>query len=231
MTKARRITGPAIRAKLDKSTSVERSSAVTIDERKHMKSPRYVVGALTLVVLALLPSTAFAEPSAHEVSVGAVMSRYDSFMRSTPDHQLLELAYFHRLGREGFASAVMVGGGLRGGLVNFPENRVVSVPLEVFATVQLRARMGWWEVAAGPEVGVTGFARLLTMPAPFPVPGGSNEEQARLSPVYVGMGVSPLRMHFGRVTASALELKLGAASLSDSAVRFDIGLLRVGVSL
>lgn len=196
-----------------------------------MVSPRYVVGVLPLLVLAMLPCPALAEPSAHEVSVGAVMSRYDSFIRSTPDHQLLELAYFHRLGREGFASAVMVGGGLRGGLVNFPENQVVSVPLEVFAAVQLRARMGWWEVAAGPEVGVTGFARLLPAPRPFPTQGGNAEEQARLSPVYVGMGVSPLRMHFGRFTASALELRLGAASLSDSAMRFDIGLLRVGVSL
>lgn len=194
-----------------------------------MVSPRYVVGAF--LVLALLPGTALADPGAHEVSVGAVLSHYDSFMRRTPDHQLLELAYFQRLGHEGFASAVTVGGGLRGGLVNFPENQVVSLPLEVFATVQLRARMGWWEVAAGPEVGVTGFARLMTAPKPFPSQGGTAEEQARLSPVYVGMGVSPLRVHFSRFTASALELRLGTGSWRDSAMRLDIGLLRVGVTL
>jgi hypothetical protein len=125
----------------------------------------------------------------------------------------------------------MVGGGLRGGLVNFPENQVVTVPLEVFATVQLRARMGWWEVAAGPEVGVSGFARLVALPKPFPLPGGTNDEQDRLSPVYVGMGVAPLRVNLGHFTASALELRLSTGSLSDSALRFDIGLLRVGVSL
>ena len=196
-----------------------------------MVSPQYVIGACTLLVLALLPSTALAEPGTHEISVGAVTSRYDSFIRSTPDHLLLELAYHRRLGNEGFASAVRVGGGLRGGLVNPPENRFITVPLEAFATVQLRARMGWWEVAAGPEVGVSGFARLMTAPKPFPLPGGTDEEQDRLSPVYVGMAVSPLRMHLGHFTASALELRLGTSSWLDSAIRFDVGLLRVGVSL
>lgn len=196
-----------------------------------MVSPRYVVGLTTLLALALLPCPALAEPSAHEISVGAVTSRYDSFIRSTREHLLMELAYHRRLGNEGFASAVMVGGGLRGGLVNPPENQFVTVPLEVFATVQLRARMGWWEVAAGPEVGVSGFARLMTLPKPFPPEGGRDEEQARLNPVYLGMGVSPMRVHLGRFTASALELRLGTGSLRDSAIRFDVGLLRVGVSL
>ncbi|MCY1078716.1 hypothetical protein [Archangium lansingense] len=196
-----------------------------------MVSPQFVVGVTTILVLALLPCPALANPSAHEFSVGAVTSRYDSFIRSTRDHLLLELAYHHRLGNEGFASAVTVGGGLRGGLVNPPENRFVTVPLEVFATVQLRARMGWWEVAAGPEVGVSGFARLMTLPEPFPRAGATDEEQTRLSPVYVGMGVSPLRVNLGHFTASALELRLSTGSLQDSAIRFDIGLLRVGVSL
>jgi hypothetical protein len=196
-----------------------------------MVSPRYVFSARILLGLVLLPSTALADPGAHELSVGAVVSRYDSFIRSTPDHQLLELAYHRRLGKEGFASAVVMGGGLRGGLVRPPENRFVTVPLEAFATVQLRARMGWWEVAAGPEVGVTGFARLMTSPKPFPLPGGTDEEQARLSPVYVSMAVSPLRLHLGRFLASALELRLGTGSWRDSAIRFDVGLLRVGVSL
>lgn len=196
-----------------------------------MVSPQYVVGVATILVLSLLPCPTLAAPSAHELSVGAVTSRYDSFIRRTRDQLLLELAYHHRLGKEGFASAVMVGGGLRGGLVTFPTNQFVTVPLEVFATVQLRARMGWWEVAAGPEVGVSGFARLMTMPEPFPLEGARDEEQARLNPVYVGMGVSPLRVHLGRFTASALELRLGTSSLRDSAIRFDIGLLRVGVSL
>lgn len=196
-------------------------------------SPPWCAGSTTLLLslALLLPGSARADVPANELSVGAALSQYSSYLRGAQPHPLLELAYDRRLGAEGFASAVAVGAGLRGALVGFPDNRFITVPLEGFVTLRLRARLGWWEMAAGPEVGVTGRARLATPPKPFPEPGGADAEQARLSPVYVGMALAPLRVHVGRFLASALELRVASGFSSDSALRLDVGLLRLGVSL
>lgn len=52
---------------------------MTIVERnKFMAPPQYVVGAPTVLVLALLLSSGLATPGAHEASVGAAMSRNHS---------------------------------------------------------------------------------------------------------------------------------------------------------
>jgi len=77
------------------------------------------------------------EPS-HEVTLGYTYVAYRSFLRSSPDTDLAELAYRQPLSNEGFGSHVLLGAGLRSGIPD--EFSGVTVPLEGFVQAKLRAR-------------------------------------------------------------------------------------------
>ncbi len=183
--------------------------------------PALVVG------LALLAPPALAQPARqNELSLSATTFSYLSYLRPSPGFMAVEGAFHRRVAHEGPWSALRIGGGLRTGM---PAG--THFPLEGFVQARLSARIGRWEAEVGPEVGVSGFAKLL-MPKLLPFDELRALEDERLGPVYLAFSAAPVRLHFGRVVASALELHLGTnVSSFGSAVRVQLGLLRVGVEL
>jgi hypothetical protein len=193
---------------------------------------RQSLPAPLLLALVMLASPAHADTPRNELTLGATFSNYWSSMRVTYGHELGELSYHRPLGDQGLPGALVVGGGLRYGPVPFQEAASVKFPLEVYAQFQLRARYGIWEAQAGPEVGWSGLARLPLRPGLIPESGNSPQEEARLLPVYVAAAVSPLQLRFGWFLVSALEFHIGLTAWPvNSAVRYQVGLLRLGVSL
>jgi len=81
-------------------------------------------------------------------------------------------------------------------------------------------------MTAGPELGVSGFAHVRVRV--IPAEGEDPQEEALISPVYLALGVSPLRLHFGRFVVSALEVNLGTAFFRSTSVRVQLGLLSIG---
>lgn len=180
--------------------------------------------------VALLAPPALAESPARrspvqELSVGATSLSYASFYSLSPTTIAAEVSYNRALGTEGLLSRVLVGGGLRGSL----PSKMMSMPLEVYLQARLTARLGIWEGAVGPEVGVSGMAVL------YPLVGdndGGQREDELVGPVYVGLGAAPLRFHLGRVLLSALEFNFSASAPdTGSASGVRVTLLRVGVTL
>ncbi|OJT25092.1 hypothetical protein BO221_11990 [Archangium sp. Cb G35] len=180
--------------------------------------------------LALLAPPALAESPAkkapaQELSAGVTSVFHGSFYSLSPTIYAAEVAYNRALAAEGFWSRVRIGGGVRGGL----PDRLVTVPLEVYVQARLTARLGIWEGAAGPEVGVGGMSTL------YPLLGdndGGHLEDRLVGPMYFGFGAAPLRFHLGPVLLSGLEFNFAATGLplgSASAIR--VTLLRLGVSL
>jgi len=184
-----------------------------------------------VLVAALLAGPALA--GQHELTLGVTRADYLSSMRSsTGGFQLYELAYHRPLASEGFLENVVVGGGLRAGPRPFAFSWNSAVPFEGFARLQFRARLGFWEVQAGPELGVSGMARLIEFPAPLPTWGPNELESARLSPMYLAMSVSPAQFRYKWLLVSALEVNVGTSSWPvQSILRYQVGLLRVGVNL
>ncbi len=183
--------------------------------------PALVVG------LALLALPALAQPARqNELSLGVTTFSYLSYMRPSPGFMAVEGAFHRRVASEGPWSTLRIGGGLRTGM---PAG--ANFPLEGFVEARLSARIGRWEAEVGPEVGVSGFAKLL-VPQLLPWDEVRALEDARFGPAYVAFSAAPMRLHFGRVVASALELHLGTSVSSfGSAIRMQVGLLRVGVEL
>src|SRR6185369_16861899 len=106
----------------------------------------------------------------------------------------------------------------------------VQLPAELFLRAQLRARLGIWEVLAGPEIGLSGYARLRIRR--IPSPWEDAREDALLSPVYVSIGASPLRFHLGRWVLSALEAAVGYSAFpSGTSWRLQVGLVGLGGTL
>ncbi|WP_434381767.1 hypothetical protein [Melittangium boletus] len=173
--------------------------------------------------LALLAPPALAQ-AGHELSLGAGNFSYTSFQRPSAPITTVEVAYHRRFAGEGLWRGLRLGGGLRTG---WPATST-NFPLEVFVQAQLSARLGPWEPALGPELGVSGFAMLFR--SRILVPGELGDlEDARLSPAYVAFVAAPLRFHFGPVTVSALELNLGTSVPSfGQAIRTQLGLVRLG---
>jgi hypothetical protein len=175
--------------------------------------------------VALLAPPVLAQSPAQEVSVGTTSVYYASFYSRSPTVLTAEVAYNRALASEGFWSRVRVGGGLRGGL----PSSLRSLPLEVYVQARLTARLGIWEGAAGPEVGVSGLGGL------YPLLGDNDagqQEDALVGPAYFGFGAAPLRFHLGRVLLSTMEFNLAASGPpmgSASVIR--VTLLRLGVSL
>lgn len=178
--------------------------------------------------LALLAApAAWAQPARHELSLGATALSYVSYTRSTPGFLVLEAAYHQRLKQEGPWSALRLGGGLRMGM----PTPSAHFPMEGFVQAQLAARLGVWEAVVGPELGLSGYARLGTNSV-LPLEEVKRLEDQRFGPLYVGIGAAPLRFHVGPVLLSALELQLGTSLASPgSSVRMQFGLVRMGVKL
>jgi hypothetical protein len=176
----------------------------------------------------LLATTAPAEPvRPHELSLGITSFTFLSYLRSSAGFTAVEAAYHWRVSREGGWSALRLGGGLRTGI---PAS-ATRVPLEGFLQVQLSARHGRWEAWVGPELGVSGFAKLETQTL-VPLWQLKALEDERFGPVYASFTAAPIRLHFGRAVVSALELSLGTnLSAPGAAVRAQLGLLRLGMEL
>ena len=188
--------------------------------------PRALVPALGVGLLFFAPP-AQAQGSVREVSLNLTTFSYASFFRPSPSILALEGAYHQRLAAQGPWSALRLGGGLRTGT----PTALSHFPLEVFVQAQLSARIGFWEVAAGPELGVSGFARLYAYNL-LPYQELNAEEDKRMGPVYVGFSAAPVRLHLGRFLLSALELQLGTGvNAFGSVLRTQLGVVRVGVEL
>jgi hypothetical protein len=169
-----------------------------------------------------------ADPARQEISLGVSQLQYWSLMRPSESFFTLEAAYTRPVGAEGFWRALRVSGGLRTGM----PAAAAHFPLEAFARAQLTLELGPWEAAAGPELGVSGFARLVPRPRWAENFALLDLEDERLGLGYLTFGVAPLRFRFGSFLVSALELHLGTSAFPlGSALRTQVGLLRVGGSL
>lgn len=174
----------------------------------------------------LLATPALAQAANHQLSLGVGSLSYTSFRRPSSGFTVFEAAYHRPVGQETPWRSLRIGGGLRTGLPAAASH----LPLEGFIQVQLSARVGFWEVAAGPELGLSGFGRLIDIP--LPADELFELEDERLGPAYAAFHAAPLRFHFNWLSVSALELSVGTAlSSPGSAIRLHVGLLRLGVSL
>jgi hypothetical protein len=186
----------------------------------------HLLSALVVGLALLAPPSLAQSPKQHELSLGATTFSYLSYQRPSAGFMTVEAAYHRRAANEGPWSALRFGGGLRTGM---PAG--AHFPLEGFLQVQLSARLGFWEATVGPELGLSGFAKLVTRTF-LPMQEQTTLEDERFGPVYVAFAAAPVRLHFGRVAVSVLELHLGTnASSFGSAIRTQLGLLRVGVEL
>jgi hypothetical protein len=183
---------------------------------------------LLLASLFLGVASARAHPSVQEVSLGTSSLSYNSFLRPSTPFLMLEAAYHRRAASEGPWNSLRLGIGLRSGL---PAHEAFF-PLEGFLQAQLTARLGFWEASMGPELGLSGFARLDYPHRGYPTRDLADLEDARLSPLYVALSAAPLRLRLGRFVVSALEFQVGTTVPSFGAVaRVQLGLLRLGASL
>lgn len=179
------------------------------------------------LLLAVLALSSQAAPPENELSLGMSMFAFGSFFRGAGPFTGLEATYHRPVASEGFWSAVRIGGGLRTG---FP-SQAAFFPLEAFVQAQLTAHLGPWEAAAGPELGIGGYARLFR---PLALVGETllSEEDARIGPAFAGFVMAPLRFRLSRVTLSALEVHVAStAPPFGTAVRLQLSLLQVGVLL
>ncbi len=174
----------------------------------------------------LLATPALAQSANHQLSLGVGSLNYASFQRASAGFTVLEAAYHRPVGQEGPWRSLRVGGGVRTGLPAAASH----LPLEGFVQVQLTAKVGPWEVAAGPELGLSGFGKLVD--TPLPAEELDAIEEGLLGPAYVAFHAAPLRFHFNWLSVSALELSVGTSlSSPGTALRLHLGLLRLGVSL
>ena len=104
-------------------------------------------------------------------------------------------------------------------------------PGELFVQAQLTARFGFWEPSVGPELGLSGFAKLDPR-LPFPSVQLYQQEDADVGPLYVALNASPLRFRFGMFLVNAMEFQVGtSAPPLGVTTRTYLGLLRLGVAL
>jgi hypothetical protein len=178
-------------------------------------------------LMVLAAGAASAEPLSRDVSIGANTFTYASFIRIPRPFLTLDLAYEQQAGETGPWRWVRVGGGLRASL----PTPYVTAPVEGFIEARLTGKLGIWEPAVGPELGLSGFAHL---PPNFVLPATEllAREDARLGPLYVALTAAPLRFRFGNFRVSALELRIGVTGPPFGPVtRLDVGLFHLGVAL
>lgn len=193
-----------------------------------MRCWRHFLFALALVAL---PARAAEGQPIHELSVGVGIFQNLSFFRVFSGAEVVEASYRRPLATEGTGQYVVVGGGLRvGGEYRRFDFERFPLPFELFFHGLLQARLGPWEPALGPEVGLSGLARLL--PSIIPSEGRDEAEESRLSPFYLTVRAAPLRFRFDRFSVSALELQVGSSSLfRNTTVRVQLNVLSAGVNL
>ncbi|HZH79604.1 MAG TPA: hypothetical protein VEY88_26520 [Archangium sp.] len=181
-----------------------------------------------VAILLLAAGTTHAQPGRNEISVGVSTFHYSSYLRSSVEFRALDLSYHRPVGSSGFWRAVRVGGGLRTGL---PAGAEARFPGELFVQAQLTARFGFWEPSVGPELGLSGFAKLDPR-LPFPSVQLYQQEDADVGPLYVALNASPLRFRFGMFLVNAMEFQVGtSAPPLGVTTRTYLGLLRLGVAL
>jgi hypothetical protein len=179
-----------------------------------------------LPAVVLLATPALAQPVNHQLTLGAGTLSYASFRRPSTGFTVLEAAYHRPVGQEAPWRSLRIGGGLRTGMPAAESH----VPLEGFLQVELTAKVGAWEPAVGPELGLSGFGKLIRIPLPADELSGMEDE--RLGPAYAALHVAPLRLRFGWLALSAMEVSIGTSLTSPgTALRLHLGLLRLGVSL
>ncbi|MGZ3460785.1 MAG: hypothetical protein ACXU86_20035, partial [Archangium sp.] len=72
----------------------------------------------------------------------------------------------------------------------------------------------------------------LTTEASLPAKELQALEDRQFGPAYVAFTMAPVRLHFGRVVVSAMELYLGTnLGVMGGTARTQLGLLRLGVEL
>ncbi len=179
---------------------------------------------LLLVTTLTLATEALAEPR-NELSVGLSNLSQQSFLRSASGFTLVEATLMRTAAEQGPWRGLQYGGGVRTG---WPMEWA-HIPLEAFVRVQLSARLGIWEPAAGPEVGLTGFNKLNPKESAWPQGQVREYEDRRFGPAYVAFGASPLRLRLGRFSLSALQLRVGTyLPQAGSTLRVQLGLVSVG---
>ncbi|MFY0562495.1 hypothetical protein ACN28E_01525 [Archangium lansingense] len=172
-----------------------------------------------LLAAALLPGAAAA---GHDVSLGvtAVTLTNGGVYNVTAPRLGLEAAYSYELG------SWRLGGGLRWA----PSGRG-NLPVEVYARALLSTKLGRWQPAVGPELGVSGLPVIISPVGGFP-DDLSRQQAMQLGPAYVAVHAAPLRFAFQRFTVSALEVQWGTAlNQPGSTLRLQFGLVHLGVTL
>ncbi|WNG36175.1 hypothetical protein F0U61_22745 [Archangium violaceum] len=179
----------------------------------------------------LFASAAMAEPDqrvAQGISVGVSNFRYFGLLRPFEQATTMEAAYQRALGTQGLGQNLFVGGGLRFAM----PTAKINFPLEVFARGELRTRLGFWEPAAGLELGFSQVAlpwRRLRIPFANEI---LEAEDGRNGPLYFAIHAAPLRFHFGRFVVGTLEVQWGPSGPPFGTVqRLHLGLARVEMQL
>jgi hypothetical protein len=181
-------------------------------------------GPYLLAAALLLGSPARGEPR-NELTLAVSSLSQLSFFRSSSGYTLLEAAYMRTAAEEGPWHGLQFGGGLRTG---WPMEWA-RFPLEAFARVQLSFRLGVWEPAAGPELGVTGFTQLPPSDLTWPQGRVRQYEDERFGPAYLAFGASPLRLRLGQFSVSALQVRVGTSlPQPGTTLRVQLGLLSLG---
>ena len=185
---------------------------------------RHSLVFLPLAAALALPSSSRAEPR-NELSLGLSSLSQQSFFRSASGFTLVEAAWMRTATEQGTWRGLQYGGGLRTG---WPM-AWAHVPLELFVRAQFSARLGPWEPAAGPELGVSGFNSLNPSESTWPQGEVRRLEDSRFGPAYLAFGASPLRFRVGRFGLSALQVRVGTPlPRPGSTLRVQLGLLSVG---
>jgi len=157
-----------------------------------------------LLVQLLAAGSVRAEPLRQEVSLAASNFTWYSFLRHSRTFLTLEVAYHRPVREDGPWNLLRVGGGLR----TNPFARDFYVPVEGFLQAQLTARAGIWEAVVGPELGVSGFDRLIPK-VEVPANELKVKEDRLLGPVYLAFSAAPARVRLGRFSVSLMELSVG----------------------
>lgn len=176
---------------------------------------------MTSLVLAALLGAAPAAGQ-HILSVGASFNHVEDTIGVFPDRWSVEAAYAYERG------PCQVGGGLR---FAFPRG-AVALPADIYLRGLIKADIGYWSPAVGPELGFSG-EWVDPGPRPSGLPNDVlQNERPRRTPFYVAMHAMPLRFKIGRLVVSALEVQL-ATTVTPLAgvVRIQVGVLQVGMKL
>jgi len=169
---------------------------------------------------------AHADAPDHQLAAGAVAFTYLPAVGTTPTCFGGEVSYHFALGLREGAKPFRIGGGVR------TAAPLPTVPLEGFLQTQLQGHLGAWRPAAGPEVGVSGFARFPVVTTGRPEGGFASRRDDALGVGYLAFAASPLRFEFGRWTLVALESHIGASFPPlGGAARVQLGLVQMGFAL